>query len=388
MSRVAVYAFSGDPITFGHIHIIERAVRAFDQVIVAIGRNPQKNYLFSLQERVTMAASALRHLPQVLVKPFTGLLVDYAQEQGAQFIIKGVRNSTDFDYENALFQVGESQKAGVDTMILLARPNLAHISSSIVKAVQAEHGFIHEYVPLPVKQALEWKISGQVLLGISGEVGSGKSFIGKKFRKWGQELGLTVWPIELDQIAQGILEEYTEPYYVAVREELVARFGRPIRDKRGFIRRKELGNVVFQDPAQLSALNRILEKPVLLRLKKELQDKRGLVLLNSALLMEADLAPLSNNCLILVRVDKSTQARRLAERGLSEIQIRHRLESQLSYELKSQLLEDRMRADRFGLRWDYDNSDPVDEVGLRELFLRVVADVHLPFSAEAALPRE
>ena len=74
MKRVAVYAFSGDPITFGHIHIIERAVRAFDEVIVAIGRNPAKKYLFSLEERVDMAKKALVHLPQVRVDMFTGLL--------------------------------------------------------------------------------------------------------------------------------------------------------------------------------------------------------------------------------------------------------------------------------------------------------------------------
>ncbi|MCB1053342.1 MAG: pantetheine-phosphate adenylyltransferase [Acidobacteria bacterium] len=375
MKRVAVYAFSGDPITFGHIHIIERAVRAFDEVIVAIGRNPAKKYLFSLEERVDMAKKALVHLPQVRVDMFTGLLVDYAQEQGAGFIIKGVRNNTDFDYENALFGVGESQKAGVDTLIFMARPNLAHISSSVVKAIQLEHGFIHDYVPLPVKQALERKISGQVLVGISGEVGAGKSFIGQKFKQLGDKKGVTVWPFELDAIALGILERYTEPYYVKVRQDLVEAFGPEIASEDGFVNRKALGNVVFQNAEQLRKLNRILEKPVLLRLKKELQGKRGLILLNSALLMEADLAPLSNNCMILVKVDKKTQKDRLKERGLNSLQLKHRLESQLRYDLKSQLLDERIQTDGFGIRWDFDNSEPVQEAELEHLFDQICADM-------------
>ena len=93
----ALYAFSADPITFGHINIVERVSQTFSRVIVGIGRNPSKRYLFSLDARLHLARQALRHLSNVCVLPFNGMVVDFASEQGASVIVKGVRNASDFD---------------------------------------------------------------------------------------------------------------------------------------------------------------------------------------------------------------------------------------------------------------------------------------------------
>ncbi|MCK5024944.1 MAG: pantetheine-phosphate adenylyltransferase, partial [Nanoarchaeota archaeon] len=116
--KKAIYAFSGDPITYGHIDVIQRVSRVFDDMIVGIGINPDKKYMFNLEERTEMAKKALVNIPNTRVSPFHGLLVDYAYESGVDVIVKGVRNSADFDYENMLHQVGESQKLGLDTHIL------------------------------------------------------------------------------------------------------------------------------------------------------------------------------------------------------------------------------------------------------------------------------
>jgi pantetheine-phosphate adenylyltransferase len=125
----AIYAFSGDPITFGHIDIIERAAKVFTKVLVCIGSNPDKKYMFTLEQRLQMAQDALSSIKNVDVKSFSGLLVDFAFEQNISVIIKGVRNTTDFEYENTLHAVGESQKLGIETFILFAKPQLAHVSS-------------------------------------------------------------------------------------------------------------------------------------------------------------------------------------------------------------------------------------------------------------------
>lgn len=156
----AIYAASLDPITFGHIDIIERAVQMFDELVVAIGANPDKKYMFSLEERVDMARYSLAHIHNVRVTSFSGLLVDFAYEQRADAIVKGVRDVKDFSYEQLLHQVGVSQKLGIETILLFARKDLEHVSSSVVKAIQKEQGFIHEYVPLCVKQRLEERMSG------------------------------------------------------------------------------------------------------------------------------------------------------------------------------------------------------------------------------------
>jgi len=101
----------------------------------------------------------LENLPIFINKPtFEGLLIDFAYEVGADVIVKGVRNPSDFEYEANLYHLGESQKLGIDTFILIARPQLAHISSSAAKEIQKDQGLIHEYVPLNVKQALEIKL--------------------------------------------------------------------------------------------------------------------------------------------------------------------------------------------------------------------------------------
>ena len=89
-TSIAVYAFSADPITYGHINIVERISRSFEKCIVGIGRNPLKNYLFSLDERRDLVERALAHLPNVIVKTFDGMVVDFAYEQGAKVIVKGV----------------------------------------------------------------------------------------------------------------------------------------------------------------------------------------------------------------------------------------------------------------------------------------------------------
>ena len=134
----AIYGFSGDPITFGHIDIIKRAVSIFGELIVGIGVNPTKKYFFTLEERKQIAEESLRFLPNVKVIAFKGLLVDYAYENNIKTVIRGIRNSEDLNYELMLHQVGESQRQNIDTIYFPAKQEMMHISSGAVKALQLE----------------------------------------------------------------------------------------------------------------------------------------------------------------------------------------------------------------------------------------------------------
>src|SRR6185503_2399375 len=109
MKHRAIYAFSGDPITYGHLDLIQRARQAFGSVLVAIGQNPQKKYLFSLEERLVMAKAAVQALKNVDATAFHGLLTDFAYEQGIPVIVRGIRDGSDFNSEQTLFQVARSQ---------------------------------------------------------------------------------------------------------------------------------------------------------------------------------------------------------------------------------------------------------------------------------------
>lgn len=366
--KKALFALSGDPIHNGHIDIVNRAATVFDRVVIGIGLNPDKGYLFTPDERKEMTRRSLERIPNVEVVGFEGLLVDYAYEQGIRVIVKGIRNSNDFEYENVLHLVGESQELGIDTYVLFARPDLMHVSSSMIRALQKEEGFIHRYVPLYVKQCLEARISGQYIVGVTGEIGTGKSWLGRAFRDLGERRGLGVHPIEMDEIGTQILEELREPSYLRVREQVVASFGVRVRNRDGTINRKALGEIVYRDAASLNELNRILDQPLMVRLRRELRGKRGLILLNSALLVESSLTHLCNNNVVLVSCDKKSQEARLQGRGLDMPQIERRLASQYSQGEKREKILARIRQTNQGRLWEVDTSDGPPEERIARAF--------------------
>ena len=376
----AMYAFSGDPITFGHMDIINRGAKVFEKLVVGIGVNPDKKYTFTLEERTELAKRATSHLPNVEVLSFSGMLVDYAYENGIEVIVKGVRNSADFDYENILHQAGESQSLGIDTHILFARPELSHVSSSMVKAIQKEHGLIHEYVPLNVKQALEARISGQYVLGITGEIGCGKSYLGKSFEELGRTRGISVHNIDLDVLGHQILGTLKDPKYQEIRETIADTFGRSVMLSDGTINRKALGDIVFLDKSQLEKLNDIMYTPLIVRFRRELYDKKGLILVNAALIAEANWGYLCNNNVVLISVDKESQKRRLKKRNsgagvLTDEQIERRLGSQYSYSQKKDYLDNAARKDKNGTVFGINNSDGADPLEIERLFESIVKEL-------------
>jgi pantetheine-phosphate adenylyltransferase len=145
---------SFDPVTLGHIDIIERSARHFDEVIVAVIRNPQKTQsLFSLEERQEMLKEALAHLSNVKIEFFYGLLVDFAKEHGAEAIVKGLRAVSDFDYELQMAQMNQ-RLSSIDTFFISTSPQHSFLSSSLVKEVARFGGDVSGMVPKHVNDRL------------------------------------------------------------------------------------------------------------------------------------------------------------------------------------------------------------------------------------------
>jgi len=145
---------SFDPVTNGHLDIIERTARHFDDVIVAVSRNPQKTKsLFTLEIRQEMLREVTDHLPNVRIELFTGLLVDFARDQGAMAIVKGLRAISDFDYELQMAQMNQ-QLSGIDTFFILTSPQYSFLSSSLVREVARFGGDVSTMIPKSVNARL------------------------------------------------------------------------------------------------------------------------------------------------------------------------------------------------------------------------------------------
>jgi pantetheine-phosphate adenylyltransferase len=152
---------SFDPVTNGHLDIIERTARHFDDVIVAVIRNPQKTQsLFTLEERQAMLAEEIAHLENVRIEFFKGLLVEFARDHGAESIVKGLRAVSDFDYELQMAQMNQ-QLSGIDTFFISTSPQYSFLSSSLVREVAKYGGDVSGMVPPKVAKRLKERFAEQ-----------------------------------------------------------------------------------------------------------------------------------------------------------------------------------------------------------------------------------
>jgi len=151
---VALIPGSFDPPTNGHLDVIERCARLFDEVVVAVIKNPSKQPLFTEVERIELLATVTSRWDNVTIGVFGGLLVDYAEEVGADVIVKGLRAVTDFDYELQMSQMNR-HLSGIDTMFVATKPEYGYLSSSLVKDVSSLGGSVDSLVPEVVATALK-----------------------------------------------------------------------------------------------------------------------------------------------------------------------------------------------------------------------------------------
>ena len=158
-SHIAVYPGSFDPITYGHLDIIDRGLEVFDELIVAIARNSGKQSLFTIEERIAMIQRVVDNNPRVRVGTFDGLLVDYVVNNNARVILRGLRAVSDLEYEFQIAQMNHTVNKEVETLFMMTSVPYGYLSSSIVKEVASLHGPIDTFVPPPIREALEAKFA-------------------------------------------------------------------------------------------------------------------------------------------------------------------------------------------------------------------------------------
>ena len=153
--RTAIYPGTFDPVTLGHVDIAERGLRLFDRIVVAVADSRQKRPMFTLEERVAMFQEAVTQLRGVSVVPFDKLVVDFAREQGAKAIVKGLRAISDFEYELEMNQLNRSLASDVESIYLMASPQYSFLSSSGVKEIATFGGDVSGLVPEEVARRLQ-----------------------------------------------------------------------------------------------------------------------------------------------------------------------------------------------------------------------------------------
>ena len=144
--KTAIFPGSFDPFTVGHQDIVRRALPLFDRIVIGVGVNAQKTPLFSPEERVEMIRKAFKDEPRITVRTYSNLTVDFAREEGAAFMLRGVRSTVDFEYEKA-FAEANKQLSGLETVLMLTKPEYEHISSSLVRDLYSYGKDITPYLP-------------------------------------------------------------------------------------------------------------------------------------------------------------------------------------------------------------------------------------------------
>ena len=157
MGKVAIYPGSFDPITYGHIDIVERALEIFDKVIVAIAENEEKRPLFSVEERLQMVRAFFKDIPKVMVDSFKGLLVDYVAKTNAIVILRGLRATSDFEYEFHMASMNRSLNTHLDTLFMMTSKDYFFVSSRTIKEVARLGGGVEGLVPDLVVRRLKEK---------------------------------------------------------------------------------------------------------------------------------------------------------------------------------------------------------------------------------------
>ncbi len=147
MEKIAIYPGSFDPITLGHVDVVERAAKLFDQVIVAIGKNSKKKYLFDQNERLEMAEESISHIPNANAKVFTGLTVEEAKRTGSVAIVRGIRAVTDYEFEFQISHMNRKMEPEIATIFMMPHEKYSYLSSSIIREIASYGRDASEFVP-------------------------------------------------------------------------------------------------------------------------------------------------------------------------------------------------------------------------------------------------
>jgi pantetheine-phosphate adenylyltransferase len=147
MKRIAIFPGSFDPFTNGHLDVVQRGTQLFDEIVIAIGNNSSKKRAWEVEQMVDIIGEVFKDQPNITVQAYKGLTADFANKVGAKFLLRGLRNTTDFEYENTIAQANRHVNKELETVFLITSPHLAAISSSIIREIHSYGGNVNDFIP-------------------------------------------------------------------------------------------------------------------------------------------------------------------------------------------------------------------------------------------------
>ncbi len=377
----ALFPLSGDPITNGHLNIIERASKWVKEIVVVVLKNDSKPSILTLKERVEIVELCLksRGLKNISVDAYNGLLSDYATRTGILHIIRGIRNANDLEYEIFLESGHKRQNPKLEIIYFLSDSQHRTTSSSIARAILNRGGQIKDYVPLQAKQAMEERLMGQHKLIVTGGIACGKSYITEKLAASLTQDGYQTQNIDFDALVRHIYQGLAKGEYFSLAREMVDYLGQSILDGK-YISQKKVSQEVFSpSDHQNQKINSEEKLQVLLNLLRpyinslyheELATQRGLIFLNIPLAGESQILYESNNNVLLVTSNLEMQEKRLAEkRGISKKEARLRIERAGTSEVKKKFIKAILNREKVGklIIFENDQDDDSNQERIEEL---------------------
>ncbi|MFH1637930.1 MAG: pantetheine-phosphate adenylyltransferase [Candidatus Woesearchaeota archaeon] len=309
--KSAIFPLSADPIHYGHMAVVKEASDIFDRVYIALGLNPKKKgrHLFTEDERLELAKNAVKTLgleDKVEVESFSGLLASYAIRKGSEYIVRGVRDAKDLEYEVAAANFHSTYD--LETILLPTTGSQSSTSSTMLKDVVSNGGLVHNYTTPKVKQALEEKLLGVSLIGVTGLMGAGKSTFCRKLCEYEGSGRLT--HIDCDAVAHSLYQEGSTSY-PEVHKAIKEAFGEEVC-KGSSINRKALAEKALKNDEHRLQLMKILEKPFRAEIENIIGSSKGIVLLDAAYLDM--MLPWVNYNVIMVKCSEEERKRRAFSR--------------------------------------------------------------------------
>ncbi len=355
----AMVAGTYDPVTTGHIDIVRRAKERSEEVLVLVAHNPLKKPLFSLDERIGFMTRAVRNacIPRVRIIGSERLLVDVYMKEDCDVRLVGVRNQADIDYETALNGWNTYLYSAFRMQTMDAREELRLVSSSAIKQIVLLDGDVSPFVDMSVKAALEEKLRGHGMIGITGGISVGKSWVAKEVARHLTGLGLAATHINIDEL---IREFYAEasPAAQRVRDNLEGWFGTQVLlDGRGDVDRKVLSARLFTDSCAKKVRENLvaMTMPHVERLYRGrlLAAPEGIVLLEWAQMAEMHMTHWTNNRVVVV--ESSDREAFAAKRGIDPARLAEWSKFQWTADAKHAAVCDRISEARFGSAWLFNN---------------------------------
>lgn len=307
----AIFPLSGDPVHYGHMQIIERAAAICPNVYVALGINPDKEgkHLFTEEERVRLANNSIEVMgleSRVKVETFCGWLSDYCSGKKVNLLVRGARNAEDMKYETAAAEY--HRKYGIETVLVPTYGDLSGLSSTKLKQDVSEGKLVHGRTTAMIKQALEEKLLGVTIIGVTGQMGSGKSTYCRNLVEYAKTQNAEITHIDADQVAHSV---YSSGAYPELQKKIAEEFGAEVCEG-NTINRKALARKALATNESRLRLMAMLAEPFQQEVEKIISKSKGIVLLDAAYL--DNMLPWVNYNVIMVTCNENERLRRVIAR--------------------------------------------------------------------------